>query len=115
MKTWGLVVLLVLACVTPSAGQTPKDDQEHAIRQGRIKMWTGIVMVAAGAAVMPVTAVTSNDGTGAAAVAAAGLMGAGGAVIYWGSRQQQKAVRPSIAFGMSVGKSRSGLVIRRSW
>src|SRR4026207_530485 len=76
MRTWGLVVLLVLACVTPSAGQTPKDDQGLAIRQGRIKMGAGIVMVAAGAAMVPITAATSNAGTGGATVAAVGLMGA---------------------------------------
>ena len=113
MRTLALVLLLALAYPSPSAGQTQNDQQQQAIKKGRLKVWTGVAMIAAGAAIIPITAVDSGD-SGNAAALSVGLIGIGGTLIYLGSRQQQKAVRPSTTFGVVVGR-KSAVVIRRSW
>jgi hypothetical protein len=43
-----------------------------------------------------------------------GLVGVGTGLVYWGFRQQQKAMQPSITFGVTAGR-RNGVVVRRSW
>lgn len=115
MKTVAAAVLLMLLCPTLTAGQTPQTKtQERAIRQGRTKIWTGIAMVAAGAVMLPITSSGSDSRDETKTVTALGLMGVGSGVIYWGFWQQQKAVRPSNAFGVTVGRT-NAVVLRRSW
>ena len=114
MKTFWIVVFLVFACANSSIAQTVgSTSQRSALRHGKAAVWAGVLMVGAGAFLLPVTAAGEERGNGAM-VASAALMGAGAAVIYWGVKQQQKATRPSTSFGVAVGR-RSALVVRRSW
>jgi hypothetical protein len=116
MRTLAVVALISIMCPTLAAGQPAKQaaaTQDRAIRHARIKIWTGIAMVATGAVLLPITS-TSDGPSGTAQATAVGLMATGSGVIYWGFSEQRKAVRPSTSFGITVGRT-TGVIISRRW
>ena len=117
MRSIVLTILLALCsaeATAQSSAQPPTPaSQSQALRKSRIKIWTGIAMISAGAVMAPLTA-TSDRSRNGGVLGSVGLMGVGSGLVYWGFRQQQKAVQPSITFGVTVGRN-TGVVVRRSW
>lgn len=135
MRTLAAVVLIAIFCPALAVGQSSKPAtvthlkpstvtpppptaaagavQDRALRHARIKIWTGIAMVAAGAVLLPIT--SSGDGRSETSVTTGvGLMAVGSGVMYWGFSEQRRAVRPSISFGVTVGRT-TGVIVRRRW
>lgn len=117
MKTMKSIfaTLCVLVVATPTAfGQTPAQ-RAAQVHRGHVKMWTGAALLAGGFVIVPPTAaVHSTPHDAAIPVAAVGLMFAGGSLMYLGGRDVQRARRPALTFGVSVGRS-SALQVRRNW
>jgi hypothetical protein len=109
MKTAVAIVWLVLFATTAAFGQAT-NQQAH---KGRVKIWTGVGLLAAGLFVVPVTAAGHTSSYDPPVVGAA-LVAAGGSLIWWGVRDQRKAARPSTTFGVMLGRN-SGIHIRRGW
>jgi uncharacterized membrane protein YebE (DUF533 family) len=110
-----LAMLLALFASTATMAQGPiPSGQAQAVGKARVKIWTGVVLVAAGAFVALPLATDSSNSHEAAMVGSLGMMGVGSGLVYWGFRQQQRAVQPSITFGVTVGR-KAGVVVRRSW
>jgi hypothetical protein len=119
MRTLAVVTLISIMCPTLAAGEPAEQTaatQDRAIRHARIKIWTGIAMVAAGAVVLlPRSPSTSDDEpSGKSLATGLGLMATGSGVIYWGFRDQGRAVRPSTSFGITVGRT-TGVIVSRRW
>jgi hypothetical protein len=118
MRSILAALLLALLTATNGAAQTqPTPDQSAAIHRARIKIWTGIALMAVGAIALPITAVQSrrdrHDNQGPV-LASLGAMAAGGGLVYWGFQQQRRAMSPSTSAGFLVGRT-YGVVIRRLW
>jgi hypothetical protein len=116
MRSFVLTLLLaLLTCEVATAQPAVPASQATAVRSARIKIWTGIAMMSAGAVVLPVTgANSSRDPDSGVVLSSLGLIGVGSGLVYWGFRQQQKAAQPSTAFGVTLGRT-SRFVVRRSW
>jgi hypothetical protein len=98
MKTLIATLSLVLFVTTLAFGQqtTGPSPKTH---KGRTKIWTGIGLVAAGVAVLPITAFgNSHAGMDTPRGAGIALMFAGGSLIWWGARDQRKTA-PTIRRG----------------
>lgn len=99
MKTLFTSLSLVLFVTTMAFGQQPAQHSSQA-HKGRIKIWTGIGLLAAGAAVMPITAFgnthADRDIPRRSGIA---LTCAGGSMIWWGMRNQRKTTAPTIRRG----------------
>jgi hypothetical protein len=114
MKT----VVLGLCCVlfaTQAFGQ-----QAPQTRQGRSKaIWTGAGLLAAGLIVMPmkdspISASPDGSRVGRLPMIGLGLAATGGALIYWGVRDQQKRAHPNTTIGVTLRRT-AGIQVRRSW
>ena len=117
MRSIVLTILLALfTCEVTTAQSVIPPRQATAVRGARIKIWTGIALLSAGAVMVPLTAANTSRGPAGngVVVGSVGLIGVGSGLVYWGFRQQQKAVRPSTTFGVSLGRT-SRIVVRRSW
>jgi hypothetical protein len=111
-----VALLLTLFLAHDALAQTKVTASEAAaIHHARIKIWTGITLMAVGAIALPITATdsTRQDNRGPVLVSL-GAIGAGSGLVYLGFRQQQRAAAPSTSVGFAVGGIR-GVVIRRSW
>jgi hypothetical protein len=115
MKT----VVLALCCVlfaTQAFGQTAPQTQ------GRSKaVWTGAGLLAAGLIVMPMrdspisaSPDGSRDGRYNLPAIGLGLAATGGALIYWGVRDQQKRAHPNTTIGVTLRRT-AAIQLRRSW
>jgi hypothetical protein len=112
MRAIVAAVLFVLLTSQPSLAQAPAPaDQARAMRQARLKIWTGIALISAGLIALPRT---SGHSDGDRVVASVATMGVGSGLVYWGFRQQQKAASPSTSFGIAVGRT-TAIVIKRAW
>ena len=110
MKTAIATSCLVLFATTMAFGQQPN---RQAPNTGGTKVWTGVCLVAAGLLVVPVTAVGHVNGYDPPVVGA-GLVAAGGSLIWWGMRDRRKATQPNTTVGVMIGR-KSEIHIRRSW
>jgi hypothetical protein len=109
-----LTVALALVAPNAAAQSTPTKDRAEVLREARVKMWGGAALIAAGAFMIPITDVGRTSGS-PTYIEEFALISGGGALMYWGFRQQRQALQqPSTTFGMTVGK-RNGFVVRRSW
>jgi hypothetical protein len=111
-----LLVTLLIATNAAAQGQTqPMLDQATTMQRARIKIWTGITLMAVGAIALPITAAqsTRQDNRGPV-LASVGAIGAGSGLVYWGFQQQRRATAPSTSFGFTLARAR-GVVVRRSW
>jgi hypothetical protein len=94
--------------------------QQAPQTQGRSKaIWTGAGLLAAGLIVMPmrhspISASPDGSSDGRLPVIGLGLAATGGALIYWGIREQQKRAHPNTTIGVTFRRS-AGIQIRRSW
>ena|SRR6266536_3619955 len=113
MKTAVATLCLVLFTATVAFGQTP-DQRAAQMHRGRIKIWTGTGLVAAGLLVFPVTAVGHTTSAFDPSLAGVGLIAAGVPLIFWGVMDQQRARRPTLTFGVTIGQ-KSAIQIRRNW
>ena len=100
MKTALATLCLVLFATTMVFGQQTNQRAPH---KGRIKIWTGVVLVAAGLFVTPVTAMGHTGNSYEPRVAGVGVAAVGGTLIWWGMRDAKKATRPNKTFGVMVG------------
>jgi hypothetical protein len=114
MKTTVLRVCCVLFA-SQAFGQ-----QATQTHQGRSKaIWTGAGLLAAGLIVMPmrhspISASPDASSDGRLPVIGLGLAATGGALIYWGVRDQQKRAHPNTTIGVTFRRS-AGIQVRRSW
>lgn len=77
-----------------TAQQSPKT------HKGRAKIWTGIGLVAAGVAVLPITAFgNAHAGLDSPRTAGIALTFAGGSLIWWGARDLRKMAPSTIRSG----------------
>ena len=114
MRSIVLVILLAsLAYPETATAQPPTAArQASALRAARVKIWTGIALLSAGALLIPITAIGPNEPPREdLALASVGLAARHHVL---GFRQQHKAVNPSLRAGVTFGR-RNGIVIRRSW
>ena len=112
-----LVILVAILAYPEAATAQPPTvaSQASALHAARVKIWTGIALLSAGALLIPITAIGPNEPPREdLALASVGLAAAGSGIMYWGFRQQQKTVNPSLRAGVTFGR-RNGIVIRRSW
>lgn len=115
MRSIVLTILLAFFSCDVAVAQSPTAaSQATALRKARIKIWTGIAMISAGAVMGPLAANSSNNPDSGIVLGSLGLMGVGSGLVYVGFTQQRKAVQPSTTFGVTLGR-RSGVVVRRSW
>jgi len=111
MKATTAVLLFVLF-VAPQAMAQETLQQTALVKKGRVKMWTGIALVGMGAFVLVPTATSGEDSSWSAPGAA--LVITGGSLIWFGYRDQHKALGPSTTFGVVVGKKTS-FHLRHVW
>jgi len=110
MRKLFLSLLMVSLTTAPALAQN--SGAGTATRPGRTKIWIGSSLVAAGALLIPLTAVdgsTSNTKTEAGLV----LMSAGGAVLLWGLYDRRQLTRPATSVGVGLGRRMSFFVCRR--
>ncbi len=114
MKTAVVALTLVLLTTTTLSSQQT-DAKSRLMRKGRITIWSGVVLIGAGALAVPVTAAkpTPNHGSDPS-VTGFGLVAAGGTLIWWGVQDQRRAAQPSTTFGVTIGRT-NGIQIRRYW
>jgi hypothetical protein len=117
MRSTVLAILLALFTSEAAIAQPPTAANQAALRTARIKIWTGIALMSAGALVLPLTTAAQSrkgePGDGAL-MGSLGLIGVGGGVVVWGFTQQRQVLQPSTAFGVTLGR-KTGVVVRRSW
>jgi hypothetical protein len=105
-------VLLFVLFVAPHAMAQETPQQAALVKNGRIKMWTGIALIGTGAFVLLPIATKGEDSSWSAPGAA--LVFTGGSLIWFGYRDQHKALGPSTTFGVVVGKKTS-FHLRHVW
>jgi len=108
MKITAVALCCVLFASQAFGQQAP---QPH---KGRSKaIWTGTGLLAAGLIVMPMRD-GSRDGRYNVPMIGLGLAATGGALIYWGVRDQQKRAHPNTTIGVMLRRT-AGIQIGRSW
>jgi hypothetical protein len=114
-----IVATLLLALMAPQPAKAqstnPKATQAATLRKARLKVWTGITLVAAGAALLPITDVRRRASSENVAMSSMALIGGGTGLLYWGFKQKRQATQPSTAFGVTLGQRSSSVLVRRSW
>jgi hypothetical protein len=98
MKTLAVVLIVLFAAPQAFAQETPQ--QAALLHKGNRKIWTGVVLIGAGALVLPVTdtkPVRSQDSI--AAPLGIGLVFTGSMFIWSGALDRQKARKPQTALG----------------
>jgi hypothetical protein len=116
-----LVAVLTLAVsassVAPVTAQSPTSGSSSnaSLKHGKVKIYSGVILMGIGAVALPITAARSDTGPDGPAVAAGlACVGAGSALVWWGVQEQRRVLKPSTSIGVMVGRS-SGIRIRRSW
>ena len=110
-------ICFVLVAASPVLAQQheaqPRDQRAAQMHSGSVKIWAGVLMMAAGAVIIPVTVgrAETHDANVGAGVA---LIGVGSAMLWWGVQDQRKAVGPQTTFGVMAGR-RNGIAIQRRW
>jgi hypothetical protein len=106
------IIVLAVCCVlfaSQAFGQ-----QAPQTQPGKIKIWAGAGLLAAGLFTMPLTGLGHTDGGYVIPLASVGVTAAGGSLIYWGVRDKQKARRPNTTIGVTFRRS-AAIQVRRSW
>lgn len=107
-------LLLLIAASVASAQGTPQ--QRALFHKGSVKIWTGVVLVAAGAVIVPVTASgqASSARSPRGTTAGVATMFSGGTLIWLGFRDQRRATSPQTTIGVAAGQG-IGVQLRRVW
>ena len=111
-------VFIGIACcallATSASAQTTSEDKT-LMAKGRLKIWTGVALVAGGAVLMPVTTVHVNHGgNDATRLAGTAMIFGGGTLVWFGFQDQRTALRPNTAFAVIIGRQ-NGIQIARRW
>jgi hypothetical protein len=113
MKRFVATSLFVLFVGITTTAQQPQNPPRF--HQGTRKIWTGALLVGAGALIVPFTATKpERSPTGAVVVAGVGTAALGTAMIWWGVQDHRKASRPHTGFAIILGRTQ-GVQIRRTW
>ncbi len=88
--------------------------QAAKTHDGKIKIWTGSGLLASGLVMIPVRPAANTDGPYGVPLLGFGLAAAGGSLIYWGVRDQQKARQPNTTIGVTLRRG-AGISVRRRW
>jgi protein-S-isoprenylcysteine O-methyltransferase Ste14 len=109
------LMISLVATASSAQGMLTDDQAKSKLHRGTLKVWLGSALVGVGSLVVPLTATSSRDapndvqmGVGVVTVAA------GTGLIWWGVREQRKAVRPLVNIEVFVGKS-AGIQFRKTW
>ena len=113
MRTTVATLCLVLCVTTMAFGQESRQKTSQ-LHKGRVKMWTGVALLAAGLFVIPLPAVGPTKSGYKPSPVGVELAAAGGSLIWWGVRDQQKSQTPNTKFGVIVGRTNE-IQIRRRW
>jgi hypothetical protein len=86
------------------------------MHSGTVKIWLGVVLIGAGSLVIPLTATSDRTNTpnGTELGLGVGAVAAGTCLIWWGAREQRKAVGRGLTFGAFVGRN-TGMQVRKIW
>jgi len=111
-----LLSLAVVLSMTNAVWADPlSTEQQRQMRNANRKIWFGVVMMAGGAVIAPLTALaTEANGKGQTMKAGVGLMIAGSAVIWWGASERRRTLDPQITVGVSLGRG-NAVFVRRTW
>jgi hypothetical protein len=112
MKATALA-LIVLYAAAPQVWAQETPEQAALIHKGNAKIWTGVILICAGAMMIPATITTESDKS-PVKTAGIGLVLAGGPLILLGARDHRKATRPQTTYGVVVGKT-TGIEISHRW
>src|SRR5262245_51005907 len=100
---------------TSLAQDTSASGRQVQLHRGAVKVRIGATLVGLGALVIPMTMMTGDrQPNQVAAVTGLTSLGTGTALIWSGVRERQRAVRPSLAFGVNVGRY-PAIRVRRTW
>jgi hypothetical protein len=108
-----LVIALCVVLFARASSADPTDQQRAQMRRGSVKLWTGAVLLGAGAVTIPITG-AGEPHSGDASLIGVGMLGVGGALVWLGVQDQRNALRPSTTLGVSLGP-RNAIQIRRRW
>lgn len=116
MKTIVIAVFaLLLAAPTAHAqGPTISPQKSAEVKQGRKMMLAGGLLAIGGLAVLPITASTSDQVSGAAKATSMAMVGAGAGLAWFGARKARRGSRPEMTFGATAGRT-TGVFVRREW
>jgi hypothetical protein len=97
----GATLLLALMTLQPAMAQStnPTAIQAATLRKARLKIWTGIALVATGAALVPITAVRHGASSENVAISSMALIGGAPAFCTGGASNSARARSLSLRSG----------------
>jgi len=115
MKTF-LIALLTLILTTAASGQQEPLPAQAQLHRSSRKIWIGVGLISAGALILPITNINNevSPPTPARTGVGLGLVAVGGGLVWFGSVERHKAVRPQTNIGVMVGRYK-GLQLRTTW
>jgi protein-S-isoprenylcysteine O-methyltransferase Ste14 len=117
MRVSAAALVIVALCIQPICAQSriAANSSDARVRHGKTKVLIGLALIGAGVLAVPVTAARSDTGPDGTEMATGlALVGIGSTLVWWGVRDQRRALKPSTSVGVMVGRS-NGVQIRRSW
>jgi len=115
MKQMFLSLAVVLSIANAAWADQLSTEKQRQLRNANRKIWIGIVMMAGGAVIAPLTSLaTEANGKGQTIKTGVGLMIAGSGVVWWGASERRRTLDPQITVGLSVGRG-SAVFVRRTW
>jgi hypothetical protein len=116
LRRIGIAFVATLLSASMALAQHVTDTSRNAtVHRAKTKVRVGLILLGAGALMIPVTATGSPGSHGATTTAGFGMATVGGALVWAGVEQQRQAPQPAKAFTLAVGLRRSAAVSWNWW